>query len=243
MAVGATVAEAADAHVGGLAFKGLALLQKKRRPSFGVHVGILHAEVLVGRDFRVHAGKNTLAEGRHPCTALQVSQVGLRAGDHHRSLPLRQNLADSAHLDRVSERSPCTMSFVDVQICGLKTRLTKSCSKQALLRWAVRSREAGGAAIRVAVAGGQRSTSCVVILVVLATAQHCSGTAFATPIAVRCVVEGEAPTTEGKHGTCAVPSPSPWRDVETYASDEASIQRVLGHQEVRLGRVQGNQGG
>ena len=29
----------------------------------------------------------------------------------------------SAHLDRVSERSPCTMSFVDVQICGLKTRL------------------------------------------------------------------------------------------------------------------------
>ena len=27
------------------------------------------------------------------------------------------------HLDRVSERSPCTMSFVDVQICRLKTRL------------------------------------------------------------------------------------------------------------------------
>mmetsp|Transcript_59192 Transcript_59192/g.141035 ORF Transcript_59192/g.141035 Transcript_59192/m.141035 type:complete len:295 (-) Transcript_59192:507-1391(-) len=243
MAVGATVPEAADAHVGSLALQGLALLQKKCRPAFGVHVGILHAEVLVGRDFRVHAGQDTLAEGRHPCTALQMSQVSLRAGDHHRSLPLRQNLADSAHLDRVSERSPCTMSFVDVQICRLKTRLSKSCSQQALLCWAVRGREAGGATIRVAVAGGQRSTSCIVILVVLATAQHCSGTAFATSIAVRCVVEGEAPTTEGKHGTCTVPSPSAWGDVEAYASDEAGIQRVLGHQEVRLGRMQSDQGG
>ena len=73
-----------------------------------------------------------------------------------RVLSLRQHLPHRGDFDGIPQRRARAVRLVDVDLRPLEARLREHGAQQALLRGAVGRREAGGAAVRVAVALASR---------------------------------------------------------------------------------------
>mmetsp|Transcript_3982 Transcript_3982/g.9134 ORF Transcript_3982/g.9134 Transcript_3982/m.9134 type:complete len:212 (-) Transcript_3982:164-799(-) len=211
MAVGATVAEAADPHVRGVCLQRHGLHDKVCGPAIDVQVRVLLPQVLIGCALVVHHGHYALAEGRHASTALQVPKVCLGARDQAWVVALVQDLAHGAHLNGISQGRPSPVGLVDIDLWRLQLRLRENRAEKALLRRTVRGREARAAAVGIGVAPSQHAVGGgLAVDGIGALLDDHGGAPLPAAVAVCGAVEGEAAAGKREHVAGAVAGPSAW---------------------------------